>query len=271
MQQQGNVRVKTYYGATPDESARQFQADAAEAAVSGFSPTSQAWNGPSLTVTYLYHQELPSRQPVPAAWNLAGIAVVVAGILGAVGAALPWATVTTGFGSISRSGLDGGDGIITIIVSIGVGLLGLGMVQRRPRAAVWLLGVVLSLVLIVVAFWDGGNVNGISNQGASLLLVSVGIGLYLTGIAGLIGVVGSVAARGGTVGQQTTSYSVSGTSSPPRSYRPAVAPMTKADRIVELERQRESHVIDEAEYRKRLATYNAPPPEPPSRAPHWGD
>jgi hypothetical protein len=91
MQQQGNVRVKTYYGATPDESARQFQADAAEAAVSGFSPTSQAWNGPSLTVTYLYTQQLPSRQPVPAAWNLAGIAVVVAGILGAVGAALPWA------------------------------------------------------------------------------------------------------------------------------------------------------------------------------------
>lgn len=46
------IQVRTYRGDTPDQSAREFQADASFAAANGYYPTSQAWDGPVLTVTY---------------------------------------------------------------------------------------------------------------------------------------------------------------------------------------------------------------------------
>src|SRR5205823_1570587 len=66
-------------------------------------------------------------QPATALAGREGVVVVLLGALGlAVGSFLPWLTATAPFvGTISRSGLDGGgDGILTLIAGIVVGLLG---------------------------------------------------------------------------------------------------------------------------------------------------
>jgi hypothetical protein len=189
------VRVHTYFGDTPDESARQFEEDSANAAAHGYFPSSQAWNGPSLTVTYLYRDQ--RHQQEGATWNPAAVGVVIAGVLGGVAAILPWVSATNGFVSISRTGLDGGgDGIITILLSIGIGILGLGLIQGHPPIAAIVSAFLLSIALLGVAVWDGVNVSGrISNQtsSGSSVLVSIGVGLWLTGVAGIVGIVAAMA------------------------------------------------------------------------------
>ena len=54
----GPIQVRVYQGATQAEAARKFEADATEAALTRWIPTSQAWEGSTLTVTY-QHQDAP--------------------------------------------------------------------------------------------------------------------------------------------------------------------------------------------------------------------
>jgi hypothetical protein len=58
------IRVKTYRGETAEATARMFQADSAEAAKAGFLPTSQQWDGATLTVVF-QRQDLTPDAPPP--------------------------------------------------------------------------------------------------------------------------------------------------------------------------------------------------------------
>lgn len=59
------IQVATYRGATQEEAARAFAADAVRAAEFGYEPWSDAWDGTTLTVTYRLSAE-PGAAPPPA-------------------------------------------------------------------------------------------------------------------------------------------------------------------------------------------------------------
>jgi hypothetical protein len=57
------IQVRTYRDDTAEAAAQRFQIDSAEAARSGYYPTSQVWEGSSLTVTY-QRREAGTTEPV---------------------------------------------------------------------------------------------------------------------------------------------------------------------------------------------------------------
>jgi hypothetical protein len=116
----GPIQVRTYTEASADASARRFQADAAEAAEAGFYPTSQTWQGTSLTVTYQRRDVPPATQvpeadsPRPHGPVIPAVAIAIGGTITLLGSILPWVRV----GVFSTSGASG-DGIFTVIAGVG--------------------------------------------------------------------------------------------------------------------------------------------------------
>jgi hypothetical protein len=58
------IQVRTYRGATAEAAAHRFQADAGEAAKDSYYPTSQVWEGSSLTVTYQRRESITTGSAV---------------------------------------------------------------------------------------------------------------------------------------------------------------------------------------------------------------
>ena len=78
----------------------------------------------------------------------AGIIVLIAGALAGLGALLPWIQVTSGFGTVSRSGIDGGgDGIIGLGLGIAGVIAGLNL-MGKPGGWSWpfLIGIGIAIV-----------------------------------------------------------------------------------------------------------------------------
>lgn len=111
---------------------------------------------------------------------LAGAAVA------AVGSLLPWASVSSVFGTISKSGMDG-DGVITLVLAVAAGALVL--TRKAP-------GVVIALMALigVVAVIDIADVSRLADD-TGFAEVSVGFGLWLVAIGAVLGLVGSIQHR----------------------------------------------------------------------------
>lgn len=135
-----------------------------------------------------YEPPAPSPQPVPAsaaparlALSPTAILAVVAGVLAAVGAFLPWATVSSGFLSLSKSGVEG-DGVFTAGAGAVAALYGL----LRAIQPALVTTAVRILLLIIAAFigWVGiTDLGSVTRAVAGLdesILGSIGIGLYVT-------------------------------------------------------------------------------------------
>ncbi|MEV4533331.1 hypothetical protein AB0J82_05810 [Asanoa sp. NPDC049518] len=160
------------------------------------------------------HDGSPS--PVPASrrpihpWIVLG-----AGAAAALGSFLPWATVSAPlFGSISTSGVDGGDGWIT--AALGMALVGFGTLVLRGQdlhRALGIVTMVAALALLALGAWkvadlssaeetlrqDLANASGddVFDIRASLsesVQVRIGIGLWLITLAGLAGSVATTLA-----------------------------------------------------------------------------
>lgn len=112
--------------------------------------------------------------------QLAGIG---AGVAAVIGAALPWAKVTTVFGTITMSGTDGnGDGWITAVLG-GAGAIAM----YRMGKALWLAAVCGALIGLIGAY-DMNNLRRTVadvNAESDSVIASVGIGLWVTTIAGI--------------------------------------------------------------------------------------
>ncbi len=124
---------------------------------------------------------------------------IAGGALMFVGSFLPWVSVTTIFGTLSRSGVDGnGDGIISAGLGIAAAAIGVALFKRVSRP--------LSLALISVAILGAGLVyldvtniqRSLGDLGTDAALASVGIGLWVVGAgAALSLVMGLEGLRGG--------------------------------------------------------------------------
>lgn len=110
-----------------------------------------------------------------------GAVGVVAMVVVAIGSALPWATASSEVFSVSANGLSG-DGVITIIVGfLALAFFVVGIIGRARWP--FITSLVLSLIISAVAIYDTVDVAG---------KVTVGAGLILCLIAGVIGVVAAV-------------------------------------------------------------------------------
>jgi hypothetical protein len=119
--------------------------------------------------------------------NTSAVALGVSGALIGLGSFLPWITVL----SLSRSGLDGGlDGIMTLAIGI---ILVLVAVASFAGTGLGRGGRILSLFgglgAVEVAILDGSDVaNRIASVSSEYVSGSMGMGLYVVGIGGVLAV-----------------------------------------------------------------------------------
>jgi len=117
--------------------------------------------------------------------------MVVAGIgavgmvLTAIGSALPWATASALVFTVNKGGLSG-DGIITLILAI-VGLVFFAVGVTGMRRWAFVVGLVLSVLIVAVGIFDAVDVTRMASGAPSGASVSVGIGLVLCIIGGIVG------------------------------------------------------------------------------------
>ncbi len=118
-------------------------------------------------------------------------------ILLVVGCLLPWITLVTIFGEVSRNGLDdGGDGVVLLVLGLISLLIGFYVGYRRaPRWASVVPVVIgaLSMVVLVIDYNDvTGRIDRVERQAASSANASVGSGLWLSMIGASIVVIAGV-------------------------------------------------------------------------------
>lgn len=193
------IRVSKYEGQTQEEALRRFAEDSSQAAGAGYEPASQTWEGSTLLVTYRYVGARTGQGS--AELYLPAIAVLLGGAIVAVGSVLPWVTAIGGFGvTVSRSGVEGGDGLITIGLGILIALLALTMI-RGENLARWRGALILSAaaaaLMVVDYFIIEGRIRDI-NRGQTVF-ASIGLGVWVTGIGAAIALIASVRIRSDTV------------------------------------------------------------------------
>ena len=99
---------------------------------------------------------------------------------------MPWVQA----GPFSVSGTDG-DGVITLVLSLVLAILGFrlrGKTDHRVSTGFKVACFILSAVIAAVAIYDIINVESDADADA-FIEVSAGTGLYLTAVAGFIGIV----------------------------------------------------------------------------------
>ena len=122
------------------------------------------------------------------------------GAMVAFAAMLPWVSVTAPFvGQISVAGTEG-DGVITLVLGVlaalcgGIGLMG----ERTRRLPCGVVGGALLFVTTAVAGYDIVNISSkigdVQSESEDMVHASVGMGLWLTAAAAVIGLVGLVVA-----------------------------------------------------------------------------
>ena len=117
---------------------------------------------------------------------------IAGGALMLVGSFLPWITITTIFGTLSRSGVDGnGDGLFSAGLGILAAAIGVALLRNESRAGSLAL-VVLGALGGLLVYVDATDIQGrLGDLGSDAALGSVGIGLWVVGAgAALVAVMG---------------------------------------------------------------------------------
>jgi hypothetical protein len=140
------------------------------------------------------------RGPAVEANRTAAWLTIAGGALCAVGSLLPWAKVQSLFITLSPNGMDGGDGVITLILGVVAALVGVGAIARwsLPPWTVWVpvAACAVAGLLAIANIVDVKNIGDDLPDGAEgLASVSVGSGLYVIVVGAILGIVGGVLLR----------------------------------------------------------------------------
>jgi hypothetical protein len=115
-------------------------------------------------------------------------ATIAAGAALVVASFLPWATIRAPFvGQLTKSGMEGGDGIISLALGVLAAALGFArLAGRRHRALfVGLVGVAaLALAVFEIADVQSHFADIHASADGDLVITSVGAGLWVMGLAG---------------------------------------------------------------------------------------
>lgn len=121
-----------------------------------------------------------------------GVIGLLGGIGLVIGAFLPWVTATAPFvGTITRSGMDGGDGIFFIVMGVVAGLVGLSAIQggSSPRRTLLVLVGVAAGALTAYEWSDVNSRVASATAESSMITASVGGGLILLALSSVAVVV----------------------------------------------------------------------------------
>jgi hypothetical protein len=115
--------------------------------------------------------------------KIAGVLLIVAAVLGAIGAFLPWASINFEFFNETVNGFDGSDGYVVVVAALVAIVFGaLSFMPTPPRRGVITLGVITGLLLAYIGFWNFNEISG---------GVDVGIGLWLVMASGILVLAGT--------------------------------------------------------------------------------
>jgi hypothetical protein len=110
--------------------------------------------------------------------------MIGAGVLVALGSLLPWATATSGFGSVSVAGTSGDGKITLILAAIGI-LCGILSLHGEKNKSGWAsLGAVAFVLAGAVSIY---HISSLPIPSTNFVIVSVGIGLWLCTIGSIVG------------------------------------------------------------------------------------
>ena len=169
------TRIQRYDGADQDDTFRLFADDARRAARAGYEAVSHTWEGETLMVTYKFVGVPRKAGSRWADLSIPGLGIVLGGAVAALGPLLPWATVIdeTGF-PVFRSGVDGADGFVAIVLGIGIALLGRTMARgdNSRRASTTLFASVLTLIFLVLDTYE--ITQTAAPAGGGILVAAVG-------------------------------------------------------------------------------------------------
>lgn len=119
----------------------------------------------------------------------------VGGAILVIGAILPWGKVgVEGLGSLSVTGIDGGDGKITIVLAVLLALLG-WLVNAERHLPKWIFtgGIAFAAIALATGLTNYVNLDDAVINGTTFK-ATVGIGLWITITGGAIALVGSIMA-----------------------------------------------------------------------------
>jgi hypothetical protein len=139
---------------------------------------------------YGYPQPAPDRLSAP----VTGWLLLIAGVVGVVGSISPWAKVNF-FVDIRVSGMQG-DGKLTLVCALIVGVMGLLIVLRQGRLWTSIVALVFAAITVLIALIDVGDINQLYGSGENLPhnLISTAYGIWLVVIAGAAGVLAAIVA-----------------------------------------------------------------------------
>jgi hypothetical protein len=135
-------------------------------------------------------------QPMENKDSMPTILLMVGGGLAVLGSFLPWVSIQSGFGTISKSGMDGGDGIFTLGAGVLAAIFGFlayngGRSQVRPAQVI---GIVAALITGSVAIYDYIDITErVDSLGSNAFVSgSVGAGLYTLFVAAALMLAGGI-------------------------------------------------------------------------------
>lgn len=177
------VLVRTYQGATPDESAVMFENDAEQLGRAGYAPTSQVWHETALTVSYQRHGWAARR------FYQEGFVVVAAGVLATIGALMQWYEPARAFVFPDLSGVALSSGTI-LVPTLGLVVMGLdiALTGRLPAA---LLAAAAAVLLLVPPILTAQTVAAL-NHDPSGVQYTLSSGIWVTSVGGALGLLGAV-------------------------------------------------------------------------------
>jgi hypothetical protein len=118
------------------------------------------------------------------------VTILLASIIVALGSLLPWASVSTAFGTVSKNGTTG-DGVLTLILA-GVTLCFALAMLRKPHRG-WVIGSGSTMVITLgISIYDMSNLPTPSGAATAVVSVDVGTGLWLCLIGAVVGIAASV-------------------------------------------------------------------------------
>jgi predicted small integral membrane protein len=140
--------------------------------------------------------------------------LVTAGLL-VIGAFLPWATVSAGGFKVSVSGTQGSDGYITLLCGAYIGFIAWTKMQGKPVAKGMMIGLYVAIGLaLAIGVMNFSSIDDAAGAAALGVSASVGIGLWLTIAAAIVGIVGAVTIRKEDAAGGSTSTTATPPSSP---------------------------------------------------------
>lgn len=121
----------------------------------------------------------------------AAIIAIVGAVMLGVGTLLPWATITTGFGSASVNGIEG-DGVIVLAIATLIGIIAVASMDRPGRAAPLVIAVAAGLALVALFIDYAGVSERLQDASSSVARASIGTGLYLCLAGAGVALIGAI-------------------------------------------------------------------------------